>query len=441
MRKKKLVSAFAVVIALSLLLVACSGNTNKSSSVTSTTSSGVAPVATAATLQLEAGFDPGVDFTVWQQILANFAAAYPTIKIVMTDPGSKNYNAIMNVKMAANDMPDIMGTAGWATTLYDKYLVDLRNEPWASEVSPGIKAVVTNATTGKLEGLPMDQNLIGLTYNLDLIKSFGIDPATTLKTYAGFLADGKIIKDKSNGSVYSLFVGGGDGWPLGVLVNYMTQAYFITPKVNDAAALLDGTFDWSHWTAFATQINNLYTSGYLNSDFLTAHQSDQPAAMAQGKCVFDWGFGDIPAVHALNPNINFDYVPIPTMKAGDTPAFAGGEKIDWGIWNQSKYVDDGRIFLDYCARPSNIELMSESEGLPAGLDNVTVVTGFDAAKFASFNARIIGVFDRTYLPNGMWNYMNLDAGQMAAGKMTPQQYSDDMKTNYLRLFAAAKASS
>jgi raffinose/stachyose/melibiose transport system substrate-binding protein len=334
-------------------------------------------------------------------------------------------------------MPDIYSTAGWATSLYDASNLDLRNEPWAANLEPAIKAIITN-NSGKLECLPIDEQLICLVYNVDLLNKYSINP-DTLKTWDGFLNACKTIKTQSNDTVKALFVGGGDGWPIGVLINYMATPEFMTSANKDVAALKNGTFDWNKWTTFATQINTLFKSGYLNNDFETAKNSDITTSIAQGKTVFDFGFNNFLSAQKLNPNLKYSVTPIPAMVAGDSPVFSGGEDTTLAISKNSKCIDDCRLFLRYMAEPANIEFMCNILALPAGFTGVPV-TGFDSAKIQSFNARLMPVFDRTCLPNGMWDYMNNNAAEMARGSITPAQYSDIMKTNYLRLLKAASSS-
>jgi raffinose/stachyose/melibiose transport system substrate-binding protein len=150
---------------------------------------------------------------------------------------------------------------------------------------------------------------------------------------------------------------------------------------------------------------------------------------------------DVPAAQALNPNLKVSFSPLPAWTAGQKPAFLGGEGSAIGIWNQGKMIDDSRLFLDYCARPMNVELLSEAEGSPPAFTGVTVV-GFDTARLASFSDDpTIPIFDRGYLPNGLWGVMMTNAGSFVAGSITATQYATIMKQNYDSLRAAASSAS
>jgi raffinose/stachyose/melibiose transport system substrate-binding protein len=439
MKKKRLIGVFAIVLSLALVLVACSQSAGKTSSITSSTVSGVAPVATAGTITFEGGAAVGPTLNAWNQIVTNFQSTYPTIKVSFTNVATANYNTIMNVKMAANDMPDVYGTAGWAVQLYDKFNVDLSNEPWAAQILPNAKTAVTSST-GKLEALPMDQNLDELIYNTDLLAKYGIDDKTAFKTWDTFLAAAKTIKTKSNGSVGAFFIGGGDAWPMVIPFNYMAGIAFTEGDANakNRAALLDGTFDWTQWAPYATKINQIFQ--YCNSDYTTAKAVDAIKALANQTVVFDERWMDVPAAKTLNPNLNVSFSPLPAWTASQKPAFLGGEGSAIGIWNQGKMIDDARLFLDYCARPMNIEILSEAEGSPPAIAGVTVA-GFDTARLATFSADpTIPIFDRGYLPNGLWGVMMTNAGAFSSGQITADGYATIMKQNYDRLRAAASSS-
>src|SRR5690606_30913443 len=73
--------------------------------------------------------DPAVQKVI-QQIVDEFEKENPDIDVELNFPGSQ-YENIMRVKMAANDLPDVFDTHGWAKIRYGKYLADLRDEEWA----------------------------------------------------------------------------------------------------------------------------------------------------------------------------------------------------------------------------------------------------------------------------------------------------------------------
>jgi raffinose/stachyose/melibiose transport system substrate-binding protein len=440
MKKKSLAGLICVVIALGLLLSGCSSTTSGTSSVLQSTVSGIPPTAIAGTLQMESGENVGPGLTAFQEIVTNFQQFYPTIKIQLTNLTPTNYDTVMDVKMAADDMPDVYGTAGWATVLYDQFDLNLINEPWVSSFYPNALAVVTNKT-GKLEAEPVDQEINELVYNPDVLSKYGVNP-DTLTTFSSLVAACKTIYTKSNGSVYGFYIGGADSWPEVVPFNYYSSLAFANGPENTAneQALLNGTFDFtSKWPAYAQTIDELFK--YANPDFSTAKAVDGVTALSQGKVAFDFMWMNAVAAKKLNPTLNLSFIPYPAFTSKDKPAFLGGEGSAIAIWNQSKLSDDGRLVLDFFARPDNVELLSEGDGYAPGEKGVTDAT-FDTAKLATFSSDpTLPIFDREYLPNGEWGVMMTNAGAYLTGQMTAAQYGAVMQQNYTRLYAKAHSSS
>lgn len=80
---------------------------------------------------------------VYYEIARTFETTHPETKVELQFPGFQ-YEEILKVKLATNELPDIFDTHGWAKIRYGKYLVDLRDEPWASQLTETIKSVVTD---------------------------------------------------------------------------------------------------------------------------------------------------------------------------------------------------------------------------------------------------------------------------------------------------------
>ncbi len=105
---------------------------------------------------------------MYRQIINDFTKENPDIAVNIQFPGSA-YENNMKVKMAANDLPDIFDTHGWAQVRYGEYLADLREEPWVTQLTDTIKNVVTDKA-GKVYALPISEAKDGIMYNVDMLK-------------------------------------------------------------------------------------------------------------------------------------------------------------------------------------------------------------------------------------------------------------------------------
>jgi raffinose/stachyose/melibiose transport system substrate-binding protein len=432
MKNKKLVCLCCLILSVALLLVACSSGTKPASS--SSTSSYVPPVYQTGSIQIVAAVNDTLTQNTEKSIVSDFELLYPKISVNLIFATSNNVDSMMQVRMAANDLPDIMCST-IKLNIYGNYLEDLSKEPWASQIISDYLPTVSNAK-GQVLAFPAARGITGLSYNVSLLNQYGIDPDTTLTTMAGWINDCKTIKQKSNGSVESFFIGNANG-QLSLFYSYMADGAFINDNTTNAPALLKGTFDWSQWTSFAEEINSM--TQFFNSDYLTAKQNDALNAYAQSKAVFYWGQDDTSGLKALNPNIDLSYVPMPAWKAGQNPYFVSDVRSGWSIFNTTKNLDDSRLFLDFLSQQNEVDKICVVDGFLPCLKGYDINT-FDMTRLATFkNVPYIPYFTNKWLPAGMGSYITTDSAEYALGKMTAQQFSDDMKTNYLRILAATSS--
>lgn len=375
----------------------------------------------------------GMSAKVLQAIASGFMKENPNIKVDFSVPGLE-YENIMKVKMASNELPDIFSTHGWAKKRYGQYLEDLRDEAWVSRLDDTIRPVVTDEN-GKVYALPIDQDKSGPVYNKEVLERYGVEVPTT---WNELLEAAEIIRTKSNGEVVPIHIGGADAWPIGQFFDFFGTALFISPENNEAGRLSDGTFDWHSFDRLPRMLLELQSKGYLNKDVLTDTYKGSAAAFAEGKAAFALhGPSFILEARAIRPGIRVGLMPIPSVVAGDAPTFAGGEKTTWGIWKDSPNKEAARKFLAFYARPENAAKVATSHSLLPALSDVPVDAGSLTDDYKKYgHIRVFPYFDREYLPNGMWNVMYTNGQDMLAGIITPSEFSENMKREYERLRAA-----
>jgi len=454
MNKQRFSTIFSIVFVLSLLLAACATPTpaapppapTQAPAPTQPAPTQPAPTQPAPTKPAPTATTPpkpvtlsvatnrvGTQAKLLEDIARKFEQENPGIKIDFSAPGAE-YEHLMKLKMAAKDMPDVFSTHGWAKVRYGDFLLDLRDQPWAASIDSAIKpAVVDDA--GKVYVLPMDQEKTGPVFNADILKEYGVEVPTT---WDQLLAACETIKTKSAGKVTCVHVGGADSWPVGQYYDFFSTALAISPAANDAKVLLDGTYDWAKYVALSKNLLTLKQKGYLNKDALTAKYADSAKALAEGKVAFGF-YGAFLCEEALktNPKLNCGLMPIPALVQGDAPTFAGGELTTWGVWKDSKNIDAAKKFVAYYAKPENIAAVANSNRAPAGLTGVQIDAGYLTQYYTKYaSLRTFTYFDRVYLPNGMWDVLCKAGQDVLAGGATPEQVTDTIKKEFLRLRAA-----
>jgi len=368
-----------------------------------------------------------------EDIARKFEAENPDVKIDFSAPG-KDYESLMKIKMAANDMPDVFSTHGWAKIRYGNFLLDLKDQPWAAQIDKAIKPAVTD-DSGKVYVLPMDQDKGGPVFNADILTQYNIEVPTT---WADFMAACETIKTESQGKVLCVHMGGADAWPVGQFYDFFSTPLAVSPEANDAQALLDGTYDWTKYTAVSQMLLDLEEKGYLNKDVLTAKYSDSATAFAKGEAAFGF-YGAFLCEEALktNPDLNCGLMPIPSIAEGDEATLVGGEMTTWGIWEDSQHQDAARRLLAFYAKPENIAAVANSNKLPAGLSGVQIDAGYLTSYYDDYaDLRVFPYFDRIYLPNGMWDVLCKNGQDVLAQGITPDQATENIAKEFDRLRAA-----
>jgi|HigsolmetaGSP12D_1036236.scaffolds.fasta_scaffold01728_3 raffinose/stachyose/melibiose transport system substrate-binding protein len=431
----------AVIVAFSVALFGCSQRPSNSGANPSAAPSGGAAGPSGSAQPAPSGGGDKIRLTVYstieeppnqemmKSIASDFTKENPNIQVEFQFPGSE-YENILKVKMAANDLPDVFDTHGWAIIRYGNYLADLRDQPWASQLTDSIKPVVTDKD-GKVYALVMSEAKDGITYNADILAKYNIEPP---KTFDELMAAAEKIKTGSGGDVSPFFMSGVDNGMIGGFLDIFATSMFISPANNDAQALLDGTFDWNKWAELAQKLLDLQKKGYLNKDVLTAKYSDLPQRFAQGKVAFVMGapsFAD--DVHKINPNVKIGYMPAPATADGDAPTFSGGERYTMGAWKDGKHLEEAKKLIAFYAKPENMSKIANATKLPSGLKDIQSQHEFSSYYEQYQDIRVFPYFDRVYLPNGMWDTMCKTGTSLIAGSVTPQQFADKMKSEYERL--------
>ena len=378
---------------------------------------------------------PAESAKVQEAIANDFMAANPGIKIEFSAPGA-TYEQLMNVKMAANDMPDLFATHGWAKSRYGNFLADLSGRPWAKQVSDAIKPLVTDSK-GKLYVLPFDVDQSGIVYNTDIFKQYNLSVPSTMDE---FLKVCETIKTKSKGAITPVTVSS-CGWVEAQFFDYFATPYFISAKSSAYGdAFRNGSFDWKKYDEINQVWIDMYQKGYLSKDMLTSTFDNDIRAMATGKAAIGF-FGSfmISEVKKQNPDIHMDMMPIPSVRKGDVPTWVGGEKYTLGVWKDSKHPKEAMMAIDFFAKPENVAKVAAFSQLPPGLKGVKMEAGEMGTTFAKYaKTPVFPYFDREFLPSGMWDVMCKNSQSLVAGAMNARQASAEMQSEYTRLRSAKK---
>ncbi len=351
-------------------------------------------------------------------------------KVEFSAPGS-SYEELMKTKMSSNEMPDVFTTHGWSVARYSDYLMPVNDMEFASRISDQIKPVITDSE-GKMYVLPVDADIAGIIYNVDVLKAAGVDP-DSIKTWDDFTAACETIK---NSGVTPLHIGGKDTWTIGQFFDWVAPSFYVTDEANSKAEeLKSGTFDSAIWCEVAQLMSDWTEAGYFNADVLTADYNSDMEALATGTAAFGfYGPSSMVDIYNKNADANVGMMPIPAAHEGDEPTLIAGEDVAVGIWKDTKYPEAAQELLEYLARPEVCAEISKAAGNSAGLSDVEVELGDIKTYFDKYKTvETFPYFDREYLPSGLWDVMCSTGAEILgqkpgavenAGKIMEQAFND-----------------
>jgi len=415
---KKLLKTVVFAAALTTIVTGCSKSSSGDES-----SDGKTVVTLYSTVTNEA------DKLTLQNVVKKFEKENPDIDIKENYPAG-DYESMLRVKMAANDMPDLFDTHGWAILRYGEYVEDLKDMNWVNDLDPSLDQILKDET-GKVYAYPLNQAKDGITYNATLLEEYGITPPSTFDEFMTAL---ETVGKKGKGEVTPLWFAGSDKSAFGQYFDQFSTPLLVTGEKNYKKELLDGTFDWSNYTFLADKLKEMQDKKLLNEDVLTAQNHQMVDLMAQNKIAFIIGGGMLgPSVEELNGDVKLGIIPMPVIEEGDDPSWIGGERHTLALWKDSKVKEEAKKFLEYISQPEIVKEIAEGTSLPAGLTN-TESKNYYSDYYEKYKDIVVEpYFDRVYLPSGMWDPMGATGQELLAGSMTPEEVSKKMSEEYKRL--------
>ena len=425
MKNKNIITLFSLFIVFAILVVGCGeSETSQEGSQDSHDNKQV-------TLTVYSTMNEDAEREAYQELAAAFEQE-TGISIDLNFPGD-SYEDQMRVRMAANDLPDLFDTHGWAILRYGEYVADLSDMDWVEHLDPAMEAILKDED-GKVYALPLNQAKDGIMYNATLLDEYGIELPTIIDEW---IAAMEAIKEKSDGEFTPLWIPGSNRYAIAQILDQLSTPLLVTAEdYNFEEELLNGTFDWSYYTLLPETLLDIKERGLMNADVLTANDAQRVELMAQNKIGFTFAGGAFgPAVTELNPNVKVGTVPVPAFWEGDEPSWIGGERHTVAAFKDSPYLEEAKQFIEFLARPENAKKMAEATQLPAGLTNVEVDNYYNEYYEQWAHIKIQPYFDRVYLPSGMWDVYAVTGQELMAGTLTPEQVSEMMEKEYHRLRA------
>lgn len=347
-------------------------------------------------------------------VLADFTAE-TGVQVELVTPGDQ-YETVMKTRMASQDLPDVWETHGWAVARYAEYLAPLNDEEWVDRIDDAIRPIVTD-DAGDLYALPLTMGINTISYSKDAFDAAGVD-AADIRTWDDFAAAADQLLAAGISPIY---VGNKNG-DIAQLAEAIPPTFLTNEDAPDqqAGALLDGTFDFQeHWTPIAEHVLGWYQSGYFNVDILTADNEAGTKALGAGTAgMMFGGSNNIKSALTFYPEAELGLLPVPAATDEGQSSLSMGEGSVYGVWKDTDHPDETRALLDYLAQPETVAIIVEASGDLPGFSDVAeggdAVTEYFRTAQAQFEGDLLYVplFDREYLPSGMWDDLTVSLTQI-----------------------------
>ena len=363
-----------------------------------------------------------------QSLTDKFMQENPGTKINLV-PRATTYEEDIKVRLAANNAPDIFATHGWSRDRYAKFLEDLSGHEWADKLVDAASDSMQEEN-GSLYALPFGINVSAALYNKTVLDKAGVDP-TQIATWDDFMNACEKVK-----AIGATCVGlpGKDNWQSGGLADMSAVGFYDDAKREE---LKNGTFNVDDYVPVMQNLKRLADSGYINVDYVSASPDDLYRLMAQDQMAFSFqGVNFLASLVSYNENPNVGLMPYPSPEG--EPYFTGGELTAFGVSKSSKHKEAALKYIDFLAETDNMKEMvkvvaqpSPFTDVPSNLGNVTESYDYWTKERG---IQTEAIFDRAYLPDGIWNTIITTADGVITGQLTPQAASEQMKTKYDSLY-------
>lgn len=265
---------------------------------------------------------------------------------------------VLKTRMSSGQAPDIIQLQSYANVFEFAnagWLLDLSHEPVLAKVVPGTKNAVTYK--GKVYALPMDVAGIGIIYNKDIFKKYGLKPPATFSELKAVCATLKKNKVTPFASMFKV------NWSVGHFLS-MVHTTLAGPKVLpwiDSMNAGKGSFADPVNVKELFKILDFYKA---NSDPKAAEfdWNEQQAAFAKGEAAMMvqglWSYG---AAINTNPKLNCGFIPFPcTDNVADTKLFADVDStFAISATSSPEKIKAAKAFFGWLGTPEAIQMWVE----------------------------------------------------------------------------------
>ena len=322
---------------------------------------------------------------------------------------SEGYEEILKTRMAVNDMPDVWDTHGWAVRRYKEYIRPLEDQSYTEQIDPLIRPFLEDKE-GRLCAFPVGITVNGIVYNKTVLQEAGIDPRE-IETWDDLTAAAETIAKMG---IRPFALGGSDKWSIGCCFLGLAGAYFDMEKITDAC---DHT-TWESWDEICQIMRSWKDKNLILEDSLQNTNLENGKALGRGEAAFGFSTGLVAYGLQEKEDAEFGIMPYPAKKKGESRSIQIGEQIAFAVNKDTLYEEEALLFLKFLSRQESLKKIADARKLPSGIADIgpekEQVKGITNL-LKSEEILKLPVFDRRYLPSGMWDTLYQEGQEIFYG--------------------------
>lgn len=322
----------------------------------------------------------------------------------------EGYEEILKTRMAVNDMPDVWDTHGWAVRRYKEYIRPLEDQPYTDQINPLIRSFLEDEE-GNLCAFPVGMTVNGIIYNKTVLKNADLDP-NAIDTWEDLTAAAEQIAETG---VRPFALGGSDKWSIGCYFLGAAGAYFDLDQITD----MPEKEVWEDWDAVCELLYSWREKQLILEDSLQNTNRENGRALGEDRAAFGFSTGMISYAMQANPQTQLGMIPYPAEEKGEKKSIQVADQISFAVNKDTPHEAEALLFLEYLARPECLEKIAQARKMPSGtkdryLDEEQMSDMVDLMEAEEILK--LPVFDRQYLPSGMWETLYQAGQEILYGK-------------------------
>lgn len=378
-------STLAVLLTTALLAGCSSGGSNSSTNKPAPSSSSATTPAPNSDekVKLTMGSWRTDDKAIYEKVFAEFYKTNPNIEIEFAPTKSTEYNTVLSTALQTGEGPDIIHLRPYAAGIGlgdSGYIEPINGLPGLDKLPTHVLAAATGKD-GKVYGVPMALNTVGVMYNKKIFKDNNLEVP---KTWDELLKVAQTLKDNE---VTPFGFGSKDGWILSI-----TQGA-IGPAAYGGNAFVDKVLKGEKKFTDAEYVDSLQImkdlTPFFPDKFTGVSYEDMRTLFATEKAaMFVMGDFDVGVIQKINPALELGVFPIPSKVAGGTPTVSTYVDGSYAVNAKSKHKEAAKKFLEFATSSEFGNLfaneMKRVSPIPDVKNNDPVIAQF--AEYASKNA-------------------------------------------------------